>query len=120
MSGWNEAAWFSFLFGVAVKSTAVLGLAGLLSLLMRRRPAAARHVLWTAAAVSVLALPLLSITLPALRVPAAALLPASPQVALFEGAMSEGPATKAVAALPVANTTPRATRPLARADWKTW
>src|SRR5271165_362574 len=85
MFGWNETAWFAFLVGVALKSTLVLGAAWLLAHLIRRRSAAARHLVWTAAAASVLALPLLSISLPALRFPAAgAILPASGRVVTFQ------------------------------------
>ncbi len=58
----------SLLAGVALKSTAVLGLAWIAALLMRRQSAAARHIVWTAAFVAVLAMPVLSLSLPALRV----------------------------------------------------
>ena len=37
MPGWNEAAWFSFLTGVALKSTLLLGVAWMLALLMRKK-----------------------------------------------------------------------------------
>src|SRR5260370_41317282 len=75
MTGWNELAWFATFVNVALKSTAVLGAAWLVAFLMRGRSAAARHLVWTAAA-AVLALPFLSLTLPILPVPmAGALLP---------------------------------------------
>jgi TonB family protein len=74
MLGWNEAAWFSILVGAALKSTAVLGVAWLFTFLLRRRSAATRHLVWTAAAAGVLALPFLSISLPALPVRAASAL----------------------------------------------
>jgi TonB family protein len=67
MSGWNESAWFSFLVGAAFKGTLVLGAAWLSALILRRRSAAARHLVWTAAAVAVLALPLLTVALPVLN-----------------------------------------------------
>src|SRR5579871_401441 len=70
MSHWNEMAWFSFFAGVALKSTALLAVAALLAFLMRRMSAAARHLVWIAAAAAVLALPILSVSLPALQVPA--------------------------------------------------
>ena len=76
MTGWNELAWFAMFVGVALKSTAVLGAAWLVAFLMRGRSAAARHLVWTAAAAAVLALPFLSVMLPILPVPVAgALLP---------------------------------------------
>src|SRR6266566_448947 len=76
MTGWNELAWFAIFVGAALKSTAVLGAAWLGAFLMRGRSAAARHLVWTAAAAAVLALPFLSVTLPILPVPVAgALLP---------------------------------------------
>ena len=68
MPGWNESAWFAMLLGAALKSTVVLGVAWLLAWALRRRSAAARHLVWTAAAAALLALPVLSVTLPALRV----------------------------------------------------
>src|SRR2546421_9572712 len=76
MLGWNGSAWFSILMSAALKSTIVLGAAWMAAFLLRGRSAAARHLVWTAAAAAVLALPFLSISLPALRVPlAGALLP---------------------------------------------
>src|SRR5712671_2839032 len=76
MTDWNELALFAMFAGVALKSTVVLGAAWLGAILMRGRSAAARHLLWTAAASAVLALPFLSVMLPILPVPVAgALLP---------------------------------------------
>ena len=56
----------------ALKSTLILAVAALAAFGMRRRSAASRHLVWTAAAVALLTLPLLTRTLPALRVPVAA------------------------------------------------
>ncbi|MEO8373174.1 MAG: M56 family metallopeptidase, partial [Candidatus Solibacter sp.] len=67
MGNWTLSAW-PILASAALKSTLVLGVAFLLSTLLRRRSAAARHIVWTASAAALLALPLLSIMLPALRV----------------------------------------------------
>ena len=67
MSGWNQAVW-PVLSSVAFKGTVVLGVAWLVAFVLRRRSAAARHLVWTAAAAALLALPLLSISLPSLRV----------------------------------------------------
>lgn len=76
MWDWSESAWYAILLGAALKSTVVLGAARLAAWFLRKRPAAARHVVWTAAAAAILALPLLSVSLPAWRVPAAgAILP---------------------------------------------
>jgi TonB family protein len=71
MFGWNEAAWISFLCGAALKGTLLLGAAWVVSFLLRGQSAAVRHLVWTAAAVALLALPLLSISVPALPVPVA-------------------------------------------------
>jgi TonB family protein len=68
MPGWNESAWFSFALGAALKSTVLLGAAWILAWALRRRSSAARHLIWTAAAAAVLALPWLTATLPALTV----------------------------------------------------
>jgi TonB family protein len=74
----NASAWFSILMSATLKSTVVLGAAWMLALLLRGRSAAARHLVWTAAAAAVLALPLLSLSLPALRLPlSTATLPAN-------------------------------------------
>src|SRR5947209_2278753 len=70
MFGWNETAWFLMFLGAALKSTAVLGTAWFCAFLLRGRSAAVRHLVWTAAAAAVLALPFLSVSLPAISVPA--------------------------------------------------
>jgi TonB family protein len=62
----NEFQWFAFAAGFAVKSSVLLAIAWLVTAVMRRRSAAARHMVWMAAFGAVLALPLLSIGLPAL------------------------------------------------------
>ncbi|HSU57906.1 MAG TPA: TonB family protein [Bryobacteraceae bacterium] len=69
MPGWNETLSFSLWIGVALKSSAVLMAAGLAVLFLRRRSAAARHVVWTGVFAALLALPVLSVLLPALRLP---------------------------------------------------
>jgi TonB family protein len=65
----NGSAWFLFAAGVALKGTVVLGAAWLIAFLLRRRSAATRHLVWTAAAAALLVLPFLSVSLPAVRVP---------------------------------------------------
>ena len=69
MRSWNELAWYGFLAGAAFKSVAVLGVASMTAMLLRRRSAAERHLVWNAAFVAVLALPILSLSLSAMRVP---------------------------------------------------
>jgi hypothetical protein len=80
MLGWNETALFSTFIGMALKSTAVLGVAWLAAFLLRGRSAAARHLVWTAAAAAVLALPFLSVSLPVLPVSTANALPHIPRL----------------------------------------
>src|SRR5260370_22786208 len=60
---------FDLFIGSALTSTGVLSAAWIVARLLRRRSAAARHLVWTAASAAVLALPFLSISLPALRSP---------------------------------------------------
>ncbi len=88
MSGLIETGGFFVFLSVAFKSTAVLGAAWLISLLLRTRSAALRHLVWTAAAMAVLALPFLSASLPTLSVSPAAFLPAS-SVAAFNTTASD-------------------------------
>jgi TonB family protein len=67
MGNWTVSAW-PILASAALKSTLVLGAAWILSTLLRRRSAAARHIVWTASAAALVALPILSVVLPAVRV----------------------------------------------------
>jgi hypothetical protein len=67
MLNWTTSAW-PILASAALKGTVVLSAAWLVAWFLRGRTAAARHVVWTASAAALLALPLLSVTLPALRV----------------------------------------------------
>src|SRR5690349_16000685 len=75
MVTWSESAWFSTMAGAALKGTVVLGAAWLAAFAMRRRSAAARHLVWTAAAAAVLAIPFLQAGLPALSLPAETWIP---------------------------------------------
>src|ERR1700693_3260365 len=77
----NESTLFALWAGAAVKSTVVLGIAWLIAFVLRRRSAAVRHLVWTAASVAVLALPFFSLCLPALRIPSVASL--APGAAAF-------------------------------------
>ena len=95
-----QASWF--LMGVAVKTSAVLALAWLAAWCLRKRSAALRHLVWTAAAASVLALPLLSLILPGVRMPAGgALLALVPNITFQAGATAgAAPAAQAGRDLP--------------------
>ena len=78
MVNFTASAW-PILVSAALKSTLVLSAAWLLTLCLRGRSAAARHMVWTAAAAALVALPLLTAGLPVLHLPLAnALLPADP------------------------------------------
>jgi len=71
MFAWLESltgACVPVLLDAAVKGTALLVAAGLLTLCMRRTSAAPRHAVWLLAMGGLLALPLLSTTLPGWRI----------------------------------------------------
>jgi TonB family protein len=79
----------AFLLALALKSVALLGAAWIIALLFRRRSAATRHLVWSAAFVALLALPILSVALPALRMNlAGALLTTRP---VFQANVSAAP-----------------------------
>src|SRR3954453_16332738 len=88
------------MLAAAVKGTTVLAAASLIAWTLRKRSAAARHLVWTAAAAALLALPILTVTLPALRVPA----PSAPMVVfqVFSGASTVATSARAGAATRVA------------------
>ena len=60
---------FAILVDAALKGSIVLAVAAVVAWILRRRSAAVRHLVWTAAAAALIALPILTATLPALRVP---------------------------------------------------
>ena len=98
MSNWTASAW-PILASAALKSTLVLGAAWLIAYLLRGRSAAARHLVWTASAAALVALPLLSVALPALRIRAAnAVLPAEPGIVFRATAATAAPAGGVAAA----------------------
>jgi TonB family protein len=99
---------FSFLMGVALKSSAVLAAASLAAWLLRGSTAAVRHLVWMAAAAAVLALPLLSLALPAVRMPGGArLLEWVPNIT-FQANATAGAAASAqfAASAPLTTSTP--------------
>jgi TonB family protein len=81
----NESILFALWTEIAVKSTLVLAIAWLITLVLRRQSAALRHLVWTAASVAVLALPFFSLWLPSFEIPSVrSFAPAA--AALFETA----------------------------------
>jgi HEAT repeat protein/beta-lactamase regulating signal transducer with metallopeptidase domain len=64
----SGAAWLPVADAIA-KATLLFAAAGFASFMLRRRSAAARHMIWTLALVSVLVLPVLSIALPRWQLP---------------------------------------------------
>jgi beta-lactamase regulating signal transducer with metallopeptidase domain len=119
MFGWNVSAWYSIFAGVAAKSTVVLALAWLVAAVLRKRSAAARHLVWTGALVAVLALPLLSVSLPALRMRAAALWTPQPDAAFMATAASSAGAGATASTQHDAKAAPfmGSHRPV---DWRLW
>ncbi|MDQ6758247.1 MAG: energy transducer TonB, partial [Acidobacteriota bacterium] len=112
--------WYWILVGTAIKASIVLSLAWLVAVLLRRRSAAARHLVWTAAAAAVLALPLFTIGLPALQLPAmTGILRSSPTVVFSSTASQARPA-----AVPYAWSDTRAVaptkKPAGRVNWQLW
>jgi len=109
----NESAWSAMFLGAALKSIAVLCAAWLMALALRKRSAASRHLVWTAAAAALVALPLLSISLPALRVSTGGLLAAVPGITFHADATAAagGPITRAASS---------AARPAAPAHTAPW
>jgi TonB family protein len=96
MFGWNETALYSTIIGTAFKSTVLLGLAWALASLLRKRSAAARHLVWTSAAAGILILPVLSLRLPALRIGGAFAMAAPPlSGVVFQSSVTDSPGQQA-------------------------
>jgi TonB family protein len=106
--------WFAILLGAALKSMVVISAAWILAFLLRRQSAAARHLVWTAAATALLALPILSVSMPALRVRTSALSPLVSSIAFRTTAVADlsAPAPSVPQATPASQSTP------ARAPWQ--
>jgi TonB family protein len=121
MTGWNESQWFAFAGSVAFKSAVVLGAAWLAAWTLRRRSAASRHLLWTAASVAVLALPVLMAALPALTLRSGGILDSGAW--LLSASSTAGQAGTAPVAMPYAagrgQSATRGTAPW-RPDWRLW
>jgi TonB family protein len=110
----SESAWSAMFLGAAFKSIAVLCAAWLMALALRKRSAASRHLVWTAAAAALVALPLLSISLPALRVPTGGLLAAAPSITFHADANASGGGPAPRTAAPAA----RHAAPAPSAPWR--
>jgi TonB family protein len=123
MLHWNEAAGMAFLLNLAVKSTALLSAAWLAAFALRRRSAAARHMVWMAAFAAALTLPVLSISLPALHLPGMAWLPDASSLVFRANATSAREAASGVAAAaaaPSAAASIRNAPPGSNLDWPLW
>ena len=112
---WNESALFAMFVNTALKSTAVLGAAWLVTLLLRRRSAAARHLVWTGAAAAIVALPLLAFALPAMHLPVF-LAPVHTGLLFQTTVTASGAGGAASAAALAANAAPAVPAPW-RPDW---
>jgi TonB family protein len=118
MLNWTATIW-PIALSVAIKSSAVLAVAWALALLLRGRSAASRHVVWTACAAALIALPLLSIALPALRVPlASAILPGDPGL-VFRTVATTAPTAPIVDGTARLHAAPVAPPIAAPRDWRT-
>lgn len=111
---------FAILVSITLKSAAVLAVAWLMTFLLRRRSAASRHLVWTAAAAAILALPLLSVALPSWRVAVPERLAPSNVGLVFRVFATAGEAAEPQAAQALGGPS-IAGRPAPwRADWRTW
>ena len=118
MLNWTATIW-PMLATVAIKGTVVLAAACMVTFAMRNRSAAARHLVWTACAAALLALPVLSVALPVLRLPAVgAVLPGDPGL-VFRSTVTAAQAPSGPTA-PAAQRTASAAQVAAPArDWRT-
>jgi TonB family protein len=120
MLNWTATIW-PVAAGIAIKSTMLLAAAWLAALILRARSAASRHIVWTACAAGLLALPLLSIWLPVLRLPAASmLLPSDPGLVFRTAATAPaGPFSTRGAVPGTGPATPAGPASPAPRDWRT-
>jgi len=107
------------LISAALKSTFVLGAAWLIAFALRGRSAAARHLVWTAAAAALLALPLLSVSVPSLRLGSGGgLLPYNLGVVFRATGSAAEQAAAPQAAVPSRSAQPATSRPQGSFNWK--
>jgi len=115
MPSWNE--WYPVLAGAAIKSVAVLAVASMAAIALRKKSAATRHLVWTAAFAALLALPLLSALLPVMKVPVSpSLLPAGAVFQTFAGTAPVSAARRALLPPTAAESSARPWQP----DWQAW
>ena len=102
----SGVAWLPLVDAIA-KATILFAVAGLLAVVLRRRSAAARHLVWTLALLSALILPALSIALPkwqvaVVRIAASTAAPAVPSDRPADPVSAAPPALRRAAAAPQA------------------
>src|SRR5580692_3507744 len=107
---------FTILAAAAVKSAMVFALAWIIAKLMRRASAAARHLVWTAAAAVVIALPLVSTWIPTWRIPTPAAWRET--AAVFRINITAANTSEDVTAIPVRGGNALA-QAIAKPDWRT-
>jgi len=107
---------FTILAAAAVKSAMVFALAWIIAKLMRRASAAARHLVWTAAAAVVIAVPLLSAWMPVWSIPTPAAWRETATVFRINATAANAPKEAATIPARSQNTLAKA---FARPDWRT-
>ena len=122
-------AWMPFVEAIT-KATVILLLAGLVAVTLRHASAAARHLIWTAALLTSLALPAASALLPEWQVavlnveaPAAAVAPATKPIVELERtarATTSAPSISVPARAPQAAASTGLLASVAGAGWTTW
>ncbi|HWB85931.1 MAG TPA: TonB family protein [Bryobacteraceae bacterium] len=105
-----ESSWFSVFGSAAIKSVVVLAAAWLVAALIRKRSAAARHMVWSSAVAVLLAVPLFTAALPQWQLPVSrTLLPLDPSV-IFQADAITVSSLSSTARAPIAGNS-RAPRP---------
>jgi TonB family protein len=128
----STEAMFPIFIGAAIKSVAVLAAAWAVAFLMRGRSAAARHLVWTASAAALLALPFLSASLPPLSMPGGSLVSSASsklQAAMFQttvttsgtgGATTGNPRAQAASVNPASSNAASAPAAISATNWRLW
>ena len=114
---------FAILLAISLKSAAILAVAWLGTFFLRGRSAAARRLVWTAAAAAILALPALSMALPSWRVAAPqALAPTNVGLVfrVFATAAAQPDTASAAALNSAARAIGAGSGAPRRPDWRTW